>query len=157
MVCYQENDNIISNRSLTRLEEVLFPTRQQNQQQNQQQRAEEDTTDSMPDLEWDYDVNPAEDNTNEQNDNIQEHMWHYIAEEQNEEFYRRLEERPFDFFALSSFQLPNYISHPNHQEEVQEEEVIEEHQEYRTRYVNRRRPLLSNALYENIANNLFLN
>ena len=156
MVCYQENDNVISNRNLTRLEEVLIA----NTQQQQQQQREDDDTDSMPELEWgsDYDVNPAEDDTNEQNDNRQEGMWHYIAEERNEEFYRRLEERASDFFTVSSFQLPDYIRRPNHgQEEEEQEEVIQEHHEDRVRYVNRRRPLLSNALYENIANTLFLN
>lgn len=152
MVCYQENDNVISNRNLTRLEEVLFANTQQ-----QQQQREQDDTDSMPELEWgsDYDVNPAEDDTN---DNRQEDRWFYLAEERNEEFYRRLEETASDFFTVSSFQLPDYIRRPNHgQDEEEQEEVIQEHHEDRVRYVNRRRPLLSNSLYENIANSLFLN
>lgn len=156
MVCYQENDNVIPNINLTRLEEALFATRQQ----NQQQREEEEDTDSMPDLEWgsDHDVNPAEDDTNDQNDNRQEHTWHYVAEQQTEEFYRRLEEGASDFFTVSSFQLPDYIRRPNHvQEEQEQEEVIQEHHEDRVRYVNRRRPSLSNSLYEHIANNLFIN
>jgi len=163
MVCYQENDNIIPSRNLTRLEEeVLFATRQQ----NQQQREEEQDTDSMPDLEWgsDHDVNPAEDDTNDQNDNRQQHTWYYFAYQRNEEFYRRLDEGASDFLTVSSFQLPDYIRFPNHvqgeqqeQEQEQEEEVIQEHHEDRVRYVNRRRPLLSNALYEHIASNLFIN
>jgi hypothetical protein len=157
MVCYQENDNMISNRNLTRLEDVLFATRQQNQQQRQEEE------DSMPELEWgsDHDVNPAEedDDVNDQNDNRQEHMWHYFSEQRNEEFYRRLEEGASDFLTVSSFQLPDYIRRPNHlqQEQGEEEVVIQEHHEDRVRYVNRRRPLLSNALYEHIASNLFIN
>jgi len=162
MVCYQENDNIIPNRNQTRLEDVLFATRQEQPQQQRQE--EEEDTDSMPELEWgsEHDVNPAEeDNVNDQNDNRQEHMWHYFAEQRNEEFYRRLEESASDYFRVYSFQLPDYIRRPNHlhqrEQQEEEEEVIQEHHDDRVRYVNRRRPLLSNALYEHIGNNLFNN
>lgn len=151
MVCYQENDNIISDRSITRLEEMFNTT-------TQQQGAEEDT-DSMPGLEWgsDYDVNPAEEDTN--NDTTED-RWHYIAEEQNEEFYRRFgEEGYYDFFTVSSFELPDYIRRPTQAQSEAVEADIEQHEESteRVQYVNRRRPFLSNTLYENISNNLFLN
>lgn len=143
MVCYQEIDN---------MERIVAETRvtPENQQQQVEQQVEEEDYDDLPELEWgSSDINPAEEE-DEQVDNDRVERMNYLQEQQTEEFYRRFGEEG-DFLPSSVFELPEFLRRPQRSEEEQEDVT-------RFRYINnRRRELLSSVLYDNIANDFFLN
>jgi hypothetical protein len=144
MVCYQENDNLERiNPETTR----ITP--------EQEQEVEEDYAD-LPELEWgssdtnnNNNVNPAEEDEQVDNDRVE--RMNYLREQQTEEFYRRFGEES-DFFSSTAFQLPEFITRRQAEQAEEEETDVT-----RFRYINRRRELLSSVLYDNIANEFFLN
>ena len=146
MVCYQENDN---------MERIVAETRVILGNQDQQvEQVEEEDYDDLPELEWgssdnNNNINPAEEE-DEQVDNDRVERMNYLQEQQTEEFYRRFSEEG-DFFSSTAFQLPEFFTRPQRSEEEEETDVT------RFRYINRRRELLSSVLYDNIANDFFLN
>ena len=146
MVCYQENDNT---------ERIVAETRvtPENQHQQVEQEVEDEDYDDLPELEWgssdNNNINPAEEE-DEQVDNDRVERMNYLREQQTEEFYRRFGEEG-DFLQSSAFELPEFLRRPQRSEEEEETDVT------RFRYINRRRELLSSVLYDNIANDFFLN